>query len=417
MSLDHATVPDSARAAVQPAAGATALLLGGADVPDFQAALARRGRRGVMLSLPQALEVFERNDVIEFLGTVDFTRPLEVVRRIAALQRELGLEAVVPVVEYGLLPAALATSQLRLPGPSVAAVQNTRDKRRMRRVLQRAGLDQVRHAMCATVEEAERFLDQVAGPIVLKPVSGSGSDGVSLVRAADELRQAFELASTALGFAGLLCEEFVDGPEVSLEGYSVLGHFVPVALTDKLTDERFLETGHQQPSAQPPEVFEAVAACAAQALRALDVTHGVTHSEFRLSPRGPVLIETHTRMGGGSLCVLTELSTGVSLPDLMLGLALGERPEAQPRPQGRGAAIRFITGRPGRIGAIEVPQPLPGDGVHAVKSYVKPGHVVSGRSSSRDRLGHVIATGRDAGAAGRAAEAFAARIRVVYEGE
>jgi biotin carboxylase len=402
---------------VSAAAGPTALLLGGADVPDFQAALARRGRLGVMLSLPQALEVFERNDVIEFLGTVDFTRPLEVVRRIAALKREQGLDAVIPVVEYGLLPAALATSQLRLPGPSVAAVQNTRDKRRMRRVLAQAGLGQVRYALCAQIEEAQRFLDEVAGPVIVKPVSGSGSDGVSLVREAGELRQAFELASTALGFAGLLCEEYVEGPEVSLEAYSDRGRFVPVALTDKLTDERFLETGHQQPSAQPREVFEEVVSYAARALAALDVTHGVTHSEFRLSARGPVLIETHTRMGGGSIYVLTQLATGVSLPDLMVALALGERPDVEPRPRGRGAAIRFFTGRPGRVASIDVPPVAPGDGVHAAKVYVKPGHVVSGRSSSRDRLGHVIATGRDAADAGRAAEAFAARIRVAYEGE
>jgi biotin carboxylase len=411
-------MPAVAQAGTSAAPLPTALFVGGAGVPDFQHALARRGRRGLMLSLPEASEALERNEVIEFAGTVDFTRPLDIVRRIVALQRARGLDAVVPVLEHALLPGALAAAQLRLPGASVAAVQNTRDKRRMRRALEQAGLGQVRYATCATIDAAERFLDEVAGPIIVKPVSGSGSDGVSLVRERGGLRAAFELASAALGFAGLLCEEYVDGPEVSLEGYSRDGRFVPVALTDKLTDERFLEIGHRQPSAQSGEVFAAVSDYAARALRALDVTHGVSHSEFRLSARGPVLIETHTRMAGGSIYVLTELTTGVSLPDLMVALALGERPDVEPRPQGRGAAIRFLTGRPGRrLASLEVPPRQPGDGVHSVKAYLKPGHVVSARSSSRDRLCHVIATGPDAPAAARAADAFAARIRVVYEEE
>jgi hypothetical protein len=45
------------------------------------------------------------------------------------------------------------------------------------------------------------------------------------------------------------------------------------------------------------------------------------------------------------------------------------------------------------------------------------GRTVSGRSASRERLGHVIATGPTAADAGRAAEAFAARIQVRYEGD
>jgi biotin carboxylase len=390
------------------------LLVGGAGVAELRQALDRRGRRGLTVGFPEAKEMCEAEEALGF-EAVDFARPLDVVRRIVALRREHGLEAVVPVGEYGLLPAALATSQLRLPGPTVAAVQNTRDKLRMRRLLERSGLGQVRYATCATVEQAERFLEEVAGPIIVKPVSGSASDGVSLVRSAGELRAAFELARTSLGFAGLLCEEFADGPEVSLEGYSVEGRYVPVALTDKLTDERFLETGHQQPTAHPAQAYAAVTEYAARALQALGVTDGVTHTEFRLGARGPVLIETHTRMGGDSIHVLTRLTTGVDLADLMVGFALGEKPDVVPQPQGRGAAIRFLTGRPGRIASIEAPPVEPGDGVHAVKMYVTPGHTVSGRSSSLHRLGHVIATGPDAPAAARAADAFAARIRIVYE--
>lgn len=390
------------------------LLVGGAGVPELEQAVRRRGWRAVLVTYPEAGDAPVPGGAIDAVETVDLARPVEVVRRLAALRAAGAFERIVPVTEFGLLPAALATAQLGLPGPSVAAVRQTRDKLQMRRVLEAAGLGQVAFAGCRDVAAARAFLDRVGGPVVVKPVSGSGSEGISRVASPDELPAAFELASRAAGFMGVLCEEYVEGPEVSLEAYSVGGRLVPVALTDKRTDARFLEVGHQQPSAQPDAVRQAVCELAARALTALGVRDGVSHSEFRLGPRGPVLIETHTRMGGGALHVLTRLTTGVDLADLMVAFGLGEEPDASPAPQGPGAAVRFLVGRPGRVASVEVPPTGPGDGVVAV-AVPEPGRLVTGRSASRERLGHVIATGKTADEAGRVAEAFAARIRIHYE--
>jgi biotin carboxylase len=390
------------------------LLMGGAGVPELEQAVARRGWRAVLFTYAEGNRAPSASGTIERVEAVDFAQPVEVVRRVAALHAARELERVVPVTEFGLLPAALAIAQLRLPGPSVRAVRNTRDKLHMRRTLEQAGCGQVSYAACRDVGEARRFLERTAGPIILKPVSGTGSEGVSRVTSAEELPAAFERAVGAAGFMGVLCEEYVEGPEVSLEGYSVAGRFVPVALTDKLTDERFLEIGHQQPSAQAREVFETVAEHAARALAALGVTDGVTHSELRLTTRGPVLIETHTRMGGGSLHVLTQLTTGVDLADLMVAFALGEATSAQPAATGRGAAIRFLVGRPGRVAGVDAPPLDSAPGIHEVR-LPEVGRTVAARSASRERLGHVIATGPTGEAAGRAASAYAARIRIHYE--
>ena len=50
--------------------------------------------------------------------------------------------------------------------------------------------------------------------IVVKPILGTGSDGVSRVDSPDQLGAAFALAGQARSFGGVLCEEFVPGPEV-----------------------------------------------------------------------------------------------------------------------------------------------------------------------------------------------------------
>jgi biotin carboxylase len=404
-------------AAPRPSAARRMLIVGGVSVPEFHQAVARRGWRAGMLAyydpvhggtVPRAGEV----GVLDQVLAVDWAQPLDVVKRIVELYASGQIERVVANDEFGLLPAALATTQLGIPGLTLRAVHKTRDKFHMRRVLEEAGLGQLQYAVCRDLAEAQAFLDRVGGAIILKPVSGTGSEGVSRVASSEELAAAFQVASSAAGFTGILCEEYIDGPEVSLEGYCADGRFVAVALTDKLTDERFLEVGQQQPTSHPESVFNAAAEIAGRVLAALGVDNCVTHTEFRISSRGPILIETHTRMGGDYIHVLTRLTTGVDLADLMVAFSLGETVDARPVPQGRAAAIRFLTGRPGKVRGARVPAA----GENGVHSAVGPpiGTVVTGLSSSRERVAHVIATGATPDAASAAAEACLAQVHIDY---
>ena len=389
------------------------LILSSGLVPEFAAAAARRGWRSAVMCEESATLRLGTLGPVDFIDTIDWANPLEVVRRVVKLHEDGLIDAVVPVGEFALLPAALATTRLGLPGASLAAVRNTHDKLHMRRVLAEKGLGQLQYAICRDLGEARAFLVKVGAPIIVKPVSGTGSDGVSRVTREDELTAAFATAASAAGFFGVLCEEYIDGPEVSLEGYTSGGRFVPVAMTDKMTDERFLEMGHAQPSSWPRDVFDAVASVAGSALAALGVDECVSHSELRIAGRGPVLIETHTRMGGGRIHELTQLTTGVDLIDLMVAFALGESVDAEPLPQGRAAAVRFFTGRPGRVRGVRRPESDTAPGIHTVLGPPI-GKVVTGRSESTQRLGLVIGTGATPAEAAQTASDYIQKIRVDY---
>jgi len=382
------------------------LVVGGANLAEVRDAVARRGGCAVGVNFHEAVARMQPHEVVVHSEGVDFTHPLGVVRQLMELHKQWNFQAIVPISEYGLQPSALLASQLKLPALSLKAVQNTRDKLRMRKVLEQAGLGQVRYAVCTTLEQAAAFLEDVAGPIIVKPHGGSGSDGVSKVTDGSQLAAAFQLATAARSHHGsILCEEFIEGPEVSVEGYSTQGTFVPVAITDKMTDERFLEVGHNQPSQHPTEVQQAAFDFTARALAALGVERAVSHTELKLTPRGPVMIETHTRMGGGSIHVLTERTTGVDLADVLVGLAFGEEPQVKPRRTGRAAAIRFKKcEQGGLILQVHTPPVEPGSLIESAQVYLKPGDVALARSSSLDRLGHVIAVGPEDQDVGLAAE-------------
>src|SRR5204863_6270549 len=100
------------------------------------------------------------------------------------------------------------------------------------------------------------------------------------------------------------------------------------------------------------------------------------------------------------------------LADIIVACALGEKPNARPRLTGTAAAIRFITGPAGIVSAVDLPEVDIEGGIREVRSYVKPGDETTGRSSSIDRLGHVIVTGANRAEADARADSAIARVRV-----
>jgi biotin carboxylase len=394
------------------------LVLCSSSIPEVFEAIGRRGLPVVLLSARKSIEPSGLPEAVVNPPVVVHAETMEprdqrgAARQILRLHATYDFAAIVPLMEYGLLPAALAATELKLPTPSIRAVQNTRDKLRMRRVLEAAGLGQVRYAHCRSLPEAESFWRQTGGPIFMKPAAGSASEGVSRIADSTDLEDAWELAANAPGFAGALCEEFIAGPELSLEGYSVDGTFVPVALTEKLTDTRFLEIGHSQPARRTHEEYRRVCEVAGCALSTLGVTNAVSHTELKLTPAGPVLIETHTRMGGGQIHQLTERTTGVDLADLTVSLAFGEKPGTVPCATGAAAAIRFMPGRAGVVASVELPAVDEGGGIVAAVALVRPGDATTADSSSFTRLGYAIAVGETPDVAIARAEQCLGQFRI-----
>ena len=91
----------------------------------------------------------------------------------------------------------------------------------------------------------------------------------------------------------------------------------------------FVETGHDFP-AQGPHRRGGRAAVAA--LAALGLGWGAAHTELRVSPSGPVVIEVNPRLAGGMIPALIEAATGDDLVDAVIARCIGEPPgAARPR--------------------------------------------------------------------------------------
>ena len=178
-------------------------------------------------------------------------------------------------------------------------------------------------------------------PCVLKPLSLSASQGVvrannreEFLAAAMRLRRLLEspeIRSTREPHLDrMLVEGYIPGREVAVEGLLTVGQLRVLAIFDKpdpLEGPYFEETIYITPSRVSEAKQRAVEQCARDAARALGLSHGPVHAEFRINDDGVWPLEVAPRPIGG-LCARalrfvsgTEEKT-IGLEELLLRHAL-----------------------------------------------------------------------------------------------
>jgi biotin carboxylase len=298
------------------------------------------------------LEVYRHvRDVAELIWVVDQETSAEpnltrLLRKTGAIVDSSGLDedgvarqlarhgtgGIVTFVDDRLELAARLAERLELPyhSPKVAAL--CVDKRLQRAALHRAGLPGPRFWPVedgAAPSSLARLAREVAFPVVVKPCRGSGSRGIRLLRTPEEL---LDMASDQPR-AGFVLEELLADADhepwvasfLSVESTVVGGEISHVALTGRFPlAEPFRETGNFVPALIADATREAVLRLATSAIEALGVTYGVTHTELKLTPDGPRLLEVNGRLGGVVPFILERVS-GVNLFQAVCQVATGAR--------------------------------------------------------------------------------------------
>ncbi len=250
--------------------------------------------------------------------------------------RAVGVRAVTTFSERMQHTTALLAERLALPYHSPATVRLLTDKAAQRRCLREAGIPQARSHRLDRAAQWPEAVAVTGLPAVLKPVRGEGSRNTYLVQAPDEGR---ELAEALLSDAetALVLEEFLAGRSelpfgdyVSVECLVQDGEVRVLAVTGKpALLPPFRETGQFWPSHLPAPEVAALGDLAADAVRALGVRSGITHTEIKLTPHGPRIIEVNGRLGGW-VGELAQRAAGLNLVEVAGRIALGERVHVPP---------------------------------------------------------------------------------------
>ena len=304
-------------------------------------------------------------DEIVLTNVFDAQEMMGAAREVAAHSRIAGLMCWdEPVV----LAAGELAAELGVPGLSVAGVRGCRDKNRTRSALTEAGLCQPRFAMITTTEQALAAAGRMSYPVVVKPRSLGASIGV--VMASDEAELA-EAAGVALAASQVetgpyggcaIVEEYAEGPEISVDAAVHKGEYLPMFLARKQSGAHpyFEEVGHIVDAADPLLDDRELMGTMARAHHVLGIEDGVTHTEVRLTRRGPLIIEVNGRLGGDLIPFAGMRATGIDPGEVLFDVATGQRPDLTPSRHSV-AGIRF--GRPEHdcvVHSISVPARAPG---------------------------------------------------------
>ncbi|XRQ06698.1 ATP-grasp domain-containing protein [Actinomadura welshii] len=298
------------------------------------------------------------------------------------------VDAVLAFSEQHVVTAARLAGELRLPGPGLRAALTSRNKYLQRDLFGRHKLPQPEHQLCYQLEQA---LEWAAPrfPVVAKPLTGMGSEGVEIVQDDIMLKSWFERHPADPPF---LVERYLSGPEFSMEAIVDRGEIAFHGLTEKTTtDPPFcVEVAHRFPAALPAAERGAARDVLAGVVRALDVGSGIVHLELRMEPGGPHIMEVAVRTPGDNIMDMVEAATGFDLYDAAIAVARGE---PAPRPAGSpgAAAVWFPTPPPGVVTAIDGADRVAGlAGVADMEIDVEVGGTVPPLRSSLDRIGMVL---------------------------
>ncbi|MCX2732240.1 ATP-grasp domain-containing protein [Saccharopolyspora sp. NFXS83] len=347
------------------------------------------------------------------------------VEHVAKLQPALGFDGVLTSCDYYLGATAHLAQHLGLPGSPPEAVARACNKDQTRLALREAGVAGPAFALADGASGLREAALALGFPLVIKPVDLCAGMFVRKVSNEAELSEAVrELEGFPVNARGqrrsgtVLLEELLTGPEVSVEAVTAHGRTTVVGVTDKSIagESCFVETGHMFPAALDAGTEQAVTSVAVAAIEALGLDNTVTHTELKLTPMGPRIVEVNPRPAGNQITELVRRVTGIDLPAVHAQLALGEPPRLAADSTGAGsAAISFLL--PPRTGPIDRIDGA--EGIHEISGVVDSafkaaGHVAGPATSNNNYLGHVMTTDPEPGAARARAEAAIGSLEVVY---
>ncbi|MGE7388630.1 ATP-grasp domain-containing protein [Streptomyces sp. NPDC004126] len=227
----------------------------------------------------------------------------------------------------GLVPfTARLAHLLRLPYHDQDTVVRLTDKRAQRQCLAERGVDAVRSAAVTSRAEALALLGEWPGPAVVKPVRGQSSIDTHFVASAAD----FPADLTPTPERPFVVEEFLAGRDegefgdyVSVESLVVDGTAHTLGVTGKFPlMPPFREHGGFVPSHLGPAEHAGVARLANDAALALGIRQGLVHTEIKLTPQGPRIIEVNGRLGG-FLADMYRRAMGIDLHELGIRAACG----------------------------------------------------------------------------------------------
>jgi biotin carboxylase len=369
------------------------------------------------------------------VGLADIFEPVDLKDRKTLLQRARfyrahgGLDGVFTAGTDFSLSVAYIAEKLGLPGLPVETALNATDKSRMREIFKKHGIPSPAWVSFTAADIAD--LSNPSGaegaasapgavktanllrfpgnyPVVVKPVDNMGARGVRMVESPAGLPAALHSALLFSGSGKAIVEEFIEGPEFSIDALVYKGKISTCGMADRhiYFPPFFVELGHTFPSAAPAKVLAEVEDVFRRGVEALGITDGAAKGDIFSTPHGAVVGEIAARLSGGYMSGWTcPYARGVDITEEAMNIAMGIAPAPLEAKRSWTSAERAFISIPGaaeEITGIETALDIPG--VQDIFTRIEPGSPLKFPENNVEKCGNIISALPGHEAAVKAAE-------------
>ena len=340
---------------------------------------------------PEAIGFKVPGVIKEVISTIDIPLIIDAAKR----HRIDGIMTL--ATDMPMRSVAAVAREMNLVGIDEETALKATNKAEMRKALQLGNVPIPKFYKVSNEKEYLEAVQKFTVPFIVKPADSSGSRGIYEVQDINNqasIKEAYEYCKPFSKVGDVVVEEYMDGPEVSVETLSFDGVCHVIQITDKLTTgaPHYVEMGHSQPTIHNKEVAERITEVARLANKAIGIKNGPSHTEIIVTKEGPKIVELGARLGGDNITThLVPLSTGVNMVECCIKIALGEKPDIGPK-WNKGSAIRYFQQHPGVVKKIEgIEEAKKVQGVKQISIVHGVGETVTEINSSGSRMGFVIA--------------------------
>jgi len=292
--------------------------------------------------------VFEKHFVYDLRKTKE---TLEYMR-----SQPIRFDAVTIKTSEWLTPlTALLAKQYGCIGNEPIVAFNCRSKYHMRCELKKGGVPIPKFQLCRNYKELLAAIDQIGVPCVAKPVGGNASYGAFMIHTREDLASlesrykasieylkkkaisddVFAFSDEEMDLMGVqdhvdmvtdyLVEEFMEGPEVSVDAVTQNGKTTIMGIEDQIRMEPpyFLQLAANLPYVCSPKKFQEIQALISKTIEAIGIKNSASHTEIIFTPKGPQIVEIGCRIGGDDLHDTIFEVTGYNLMFESIMTALG----------------------------------------------------------------------------------------------
>lgn len=344
---------------------------------------------------------FEFADDKVIASTRDTEGTWEELKKYVKHKRINGVMTLANDVPYTV---AYVANKLGLPGISLESARLASNKLAMKNKFFKDGVVIPEFCEIESVEQLKNKIKEWKYRVIIKPIDNRGARGVLRLTKGIDLNWTFREALNNSDLNRVMIEKFVEGSQVSTEGFVLCGKCYTVAFSDRNYEylEKYspyiIENGGTMSSNLPDGIINEIAELMQKAVGSLGIKNGPVKGDIVVDKdEKPYVIEIAARLSGGYFCTdLIPLAVGVDLVKITMLQALGEKiDENELIPKHKNyVAIRYWFPKVGKLKSIPNVNEIKNEEfVFTTEIHKKPGEVIKSIQKHPDRLGFVITYG------------------------